>query len=35
LDTKVNPKPPWRMQKEAYLAHLQVDTGVLRVSRAD
>jgi (p)ppGpp synthase/HD superfamily hydrolase len=35
-DTEVVPKPPWRVRKEAYVAHLQgVDEGVLRVSRAD
>ena len=36
-DTFETPKPPWRERKEAYLAHLAVETdrGVLRVSLAD
>ncbi len=36
-DTFETPKPPWRERKEAYLAHLAVETdrGMLRVSLAD
>jgi GTP pyrophosphokinase len=35
-DTDVQPKPPWRARKEAYLAHLAVaDADVLLVSAAD
>jgi (p)ppGpp synthase/HD superfamily hydrolase len=35
-DTTVQPKPPWRARKEAYIAHLeQAPAEVLRVSLAD
>jgi GTP pyrophosphokinase len=35
-DAIVVPKPPWRVRKEAYIAHLAEATpGVLRVSAAD
>lgn len=35
-DTEVDPKPPWRERKEAYLEHLETaDPAVLLVSRAD
>ncbi len=35
-DTDVEPKPPWRERKEAYLAHLwKADSSTLRVSAAD
>ncbi len=35
-DTEVNPKPPWRERKEAYLAHLpQASDAVRLISAAD
>ncbi len=35
-DTEVQPKPPWRQRKQAYLDHLRhADVPVLRVSLAD